>query len=581
MKSNASPLVVIHFFDWFLEEAWKEDEFVDQFNWEVIGHLENERESEDFYFKQFQYIKSLGIDAIAWEYHIQTGKRLEDSGRKFNYPTKNAITALRKSGLKIAPFYDHELTYQAKTRDQADRRAEISNQNEIKPNDQTINEIDEALSLFYKNIPKELCAFDKDGRGVIFIFGYGFDDSDGDPSLWRKFSQRLIESVSKSIKNPMINWSCKESYFQQHLFMHHRENFSPFQFVLDTPQSQFSNNCVTWNFGFDNFGVSLRDQVKRVIKKDERYIQQMAWLAIACNPKIVFIYSWNEPFEDSMLMPTVRKGQSNARCAKSLINSLGNNEGRFSLPSTLLIVDDLDEYWMSKRGDWHFEIERQLIFYPLRRYIPQADVKTVAEISPEILDKYEMIVDISVYKNIIFCDLIKENIKNGKKILLFDPVSGYVEYDVIGMFGLKGLQLNINANIYSGDTSLFARDDINDLIINNKSFCKLSVDFQNKKIPIVVKTQNSILINSYNLSEEILKIAFENLYSHQMNTTILYGEGMESHRLELDFNDDFVVEHKFNRPAVIGEFECEEMYEMRILPKGMDEKYYKTIFGIL
>ena len=267
--------------------------------------------------------------------------------------------------------------------------------------------------------------------------------------------------------------------------------------------------------------------------------------------------------------------------AKSLIDALKNNKGDNNLPKALLIIDDLDEYWINRRGDWHFEIERQLIFYPMRRYIPQADVRTIAEISSEILDKYEMIVDISVYKNKSFCDLIKENIINGKKILAFDPMSGYVEYDIIGIFGLKGSQFNINGNIPSGNISLFARDDINDLIINNNSNCKLSIELNSRQVPIVIKTKNSILINSYDLNEKTLKIAFENFYGYKMNTTILYGEGMESHRIEFELDGELLVEYKFNRPAVIGEFECKAIHEMRILPKGIDEKYYKQIFGIL
>lgn len=99
--------VFVHFFDWFHEKTWQEDNFADKLDWSAIGVNGYDRSSEVFYFKQFKYIKSLGIDAVAWEYHPR-------SNQPATYPTVAAIRALKRSGLKIAPFYDLEIAFKLK-----------------------------------------------------------------------------------------------------------------------------------------------------------------------------------------------------------------------------------------------------------------------------------------------------------------------------------------------------------------------------------------------------------------------------------------------------------------------------------
>ena len=72
-KSSKYVPVFCQFFDWFNEKTWIEEEFVDPFLWEEIGIYDEDRSTEEFYRKQFEYIKKIGIDALAWEFHPRLG----------------------------------------------------------------------------------------------------------------------------------------------------------------------------------------------------------------------------------------------------------------------------------------------------------------------------------------------------------------------------------------------------------------------------------------------------------------------------------------------------------------------------
>ncbi len=121
--------VFVHFFDWFQEKTWLEDQFADRLDWAAIGVTGSDRSSEEFYLKQFNYIRSLGIDALAWEYHPRRGTVA-------TYPTAAALRALKKSGLKIAPFYDLEIAF--KLQSNSEMIGTLSNTDAIKANPATV-----------------------------------------------------------------------------------------------------------------------------------------------------------------------------------------------------------------------------------------------------------------------------------------------------------------------------------------------------------------------------------------------------------------------------------------------------------
>ena len=333
--------IFVHFFDWFHEKTWQEDRIADKLDWQAIGVNGPGRSSEKFYFKQFEYIKSIGIDALAWEYHPRRGMHA-------TYPSPAAIRALKRSGLKIAPFYYLEIAFKFKRNGKM--IGTLSNPDAIQANSETVVFMTGQLKEFFAHVPNSLLATDKKGRQVNFDFGYGFDDRNLNPAAWSSFADRLVASVGGLSKgDPVFYWTAKNSVFEEHLFLHHRDHFVPFQFVLDTPQSQFGYDSVTWNFGFDNQLVLAQDGLQRVVRLDPRYVQEMGWLSKAADPSLVFIYGWDVPFEGSLLLPTKHWGDTKARLAEEYIRRLRLGSDP-PLPKTLLIVDDLDAYWGGEKG---------------------------------------------------------------------------------------------------------------------------------------------------------------------------------------------------------------------------------------
>ena len=569
--------VFCQFYDWFEEVTWVEDEFVDPILWEEVGITNDDRSSVEFYEKQFSYMKELGIDAISWEYHTNLGKDPL-------YPSENAIQALKNTGMKIAPFFDYEISIKAETQSPEEVIAVLSEEGYIQPNDETVDFIVNCLDDFYAHVPNELLAEDAKGRKVIFVFGYDFNDSEPDVQKYQSFGENLIKRVcmlyGDDSSGPAFYWSCKNSVFLEYLYQHFSDNFIPFQFVLDTPQSQYSHDSVTWNFGFDNLGVFKRDNLQRVIRLDQRYIQEMGWLAGATRPSLVYIYSWNEPFEGSMLIPTNDWGDTKARLAKHMIEQL--NEENEVLEKTLLITDDLSDSY--GKDIWQYKIEEEMLLYSMRRFLPQADVLMAKNVTADILNQYDNIVDISTDKPQKLVDLLTDCF-DSKQIMVFDPKCGYTTNNLAKHFGIVGQQMNLNTEIRILGEDIqeetFVRDDLNDINLFPESDCEnFYLNINDKNYPVVVTNGDDIFVNSYNNEEIILKEAFERFYGFEMNISIMYGEGLASQRLEIEPYTNKVTMNTLSKVSVNGHWEIPSDINWFIMPKEVDESYYDFIFGI-
>lgn len=571
--------VFLHFFDWFKTAEWQEDKFVDPLDWQAIGVHDEDRSSEDFYYKQFEYIKSLGVDAIAWEYHLQ-------DGAPPTYPSPAAISALRRSQLKIAPFYDWEISAKVRNQPSERRLPTLSNPNSIRPDIDTATLAASDIANFFSHVPKDLQASDKRGRTVIFVFGYGFDDANPNPVVWSSFGDSLIQQVAKaSATSPMFYWTNRNSVFEEHLFLHHRDNFSPFHFVLDTPQSQFGHESVTWNFGFDNLGIQKRDGMQRVIRLDPRYVQEMGWLSKATDPALVFIYSWNEPFEGSMLLPTRDWGDNKARLAKTYIRRM-----KFGwdpvLPKTLLIVDDLDDYWVDRKNEWHLVMLRELLLYPMRRFAPQADVRTLAEIEPKLLDQYPYIIDLTTKKSPQVSAWLLERL-SAHRIMVFDPLAASTGSSLTSGFATLGKSPTINREIAleKGKGTLFVRDDVNLASPCQECSVKLSAEVptpgrKTTRVPLVVTKGDDIWVNAYTNNQEVLATAFSSFYHRPMRNSILYGEGYASQRLEIDGQTGKVTRNRLNRYSVNNYWAIPDDIDWYRMPAQVSAENYNFIFGI-
>jgi hypothetical protein len=281
------------------------------------------------------------------------------------------------------------------------------------------------LDSFYSKIPPDLIGRDRNGNVVIFVFGIGFRDVDPDPARWTAFADR-VKSAMTQIVGPAFKfyWSATNHLFQGHLFLKHRAHFAPWHFVLDMPQSQFSCDSVTWNFGFDNLYVRRKYGMLRVARVDPAYVEEPAWLAAAADPSLLFIYGWNEPFESSFLFPTLSRGDMKARLAEHYISILRSGAVP-PLPKVLLIVDDLDEQYHSRRGDWHLQLLRDM--YRMRLFAPQADVATAEEVVDSDLWAYQGVIDATSRKPRRLVDLVNSH-ADRLRLMLFDPLAPIAEH---------------------------------------------------------------------------------------------------------------------------------------------------------
>lgn len=573
---SKEPVVFLQYFDWFEEDSWREDEFVDKLDWHSIGIEGDDRKSEEFYYKQFRYIKSLGVDALAWEYHPRKG------GKHPLYPSEEALRAMKRAGLRVAPFFDMEIAIQV-VKDQ-EFLPTLSSTGMIKPNKETVQLIMSYLELFYELVPKDLWACDAKGRTVVYVYGYDFND-ESEPNEWEEFAGTLVQSLKEVVgEHPVFYWSYKNSSFAEHLFLNHREYFVPFQFVLDTPQGQFGHDSVTWNFGFDNLGVQVRDGLKRVIRLDKRYLKEMGWLAGATNPAAIFVYGWNEPFEGSIIMPTEEWGDTKARLLKFYIDRVKNGNDK-PLKDVLLIVDNLDNYYMQGGNDWHYLIERELLLYSMRRFVPQSDVYMVDELTEELLDQYGSIVDISVDKTTEQREWLLDRMLS-HQILCFDPKAIYDDTTLVDYFMEPLGAWNINSDVQilgsltRKSVDMFARDDIirtNALTTNTHSL--LNVFAWGKENPLVVSNGDDIFVNSYNTVELILKTAFEEFYGIDLQKSIMYGEGYLSQRLEIDSLGAEPIRNRLERYSINQYWDIPEGIQWDVMPQYVDDKFKKFIFG--
>jgi len=211
--------------------------------------------------------------------------------------------------------------------------------------------------------------------------------------------------TSDKIRRPKYYWTTINERFQEHLFLHHSDHFVPFHFVLDTPQSQYGHESVTWNFGFDNLPVQIRDSLQRVVRLDKRYLYEMGWLVGNTDPSAVFIYGWNEPCEGSLLLPTQKWSDTKAKLAQHFIEKLSAPHTP-ALPRTLLIVDDLSRDYTGVADDWHIQVQRSLLHYQMRRFAPQSDVCMSHVVTEELLASYDLIIDLSTFKSAEFEELL-------------------------------------------------------------------------------------------------------------------------------------------------------------------------------
>jgi hypothetical protein len=573
MRTRVNLPIFVHFFDWFRASTWNEAEFVEPMNWEAVGTSLDAYGTTEFFQRQFEYIRRLGIDNIAWQFNGQLG-----AGTTVPPPT--ALQALRNTALRIAPVYDLELTFQARANTK-DPKPEFASAEAISDSVETSDMICNDLASFYRTIPRDLISRDLGGNVVIFAFGIGFNDANPDPVRWTAFVDRL-KSKMTPIVGPAFKfyWSATNHLFQEHLFLKHRAHFAPWHFVLDMPQSQFSRDSVTWNFGFDNLYVRQHYGMQRVVRVDPAYVEEPAWLAAAADPSLLFIYGWNEPFESSFLFPSIHRGDLKARLAKHYISVLQSGSVP-RLPKVLLIVDDLDEQYRSRGGDWHLQLLRDMLLYRMRLFAPQADVAIAEEVTDSGLWSYEGVIDVTSRKTKRLVDLINSH-AHRLRLMLFDPVAPFAAESYRDRFfsNISYHALNCEVSILGSSGSVYIRDDTHGGTVSRT--CKVLLWAQpssGERLPLVIENRNSVFVNSYSNNDEVMATGFAAFYGRPMGRSILYGEGVASRRLEQS-PDGAVTYNRLSRHSVNLRLPMPEDAEWFRLPPDLSDQHFRFVFGL-
>ena len=97
-------------------------------------------------------------------------------------------------------------------------------------------------------------------------------------------------------------------------------------------------------------------------------------------------------------------------------------------------------------------------------------------------------------------------------------------------------------------------------------------------VPLVVTRGDDVWVNAYDADERVLTPAFEAFYQRPMNTSILYGEGLASQRLEVDPVTQNVTYNRLRRYSVNGHWAIPETVNWMHMPPELGEEHRQFIF---
>ena len=528
----ARPVSAVHFFDWWSRNYLPTEFFTHGLSWERVGLTREEVGSSAYYDVNFDLIRDLGVDGVFWEWYF-TGKSLD--------PTSEVLDSLRRHDLKIGLFYDWEVLHSG-------GQAVLSDRAYITADEAGVSKIADEVIAFYQEIPEDLWLYDAHGRLPVIVYAYGFPEVLDDTEAWTWFFTELAGRVETALEVDVIfDWSAL-SRVQALAFERWPDDYAPFNFVVDTPQWQFGHHVVTWNYIFDNRGVAARDGLLRVVRDDNRYLQETAWLAAHTVPSLVFIYSWNEFWEGSHLFPDDTYEWRRYELAQAQLAELAETRAD-DLPRAVIIGDAADAYPHGTNG--LFESQRLLLRHLLRRYVPQADFITPAQATADALAGYDLVVSLTtdravdpllaelaesvqlVYWNAT--DLSTELAQRFAQVAEEERPTGQVQ-----LLGDDGQPTDETINV-SHDVWLATPAAGADIA--------LAFEFEDQSYPLVVQAGNDHWINVYGPTEAAMVAAFETVYGRELELAITFALGHRTQRLEI-YPDGRVVQNTFSAPAV-------------------------------
>ena len=530
-----TPTSAVHFFDWWRDANLPSEFFTHGLNWERIGIHPSQIGTPAYYDANFRLIRDLGVDGVFWEWY--EGANLK--------PTTTVINSLRRHGLKIGLFYDWELLH-------AGGQAVLSDRAYIAANETSLSKIVDETIAFYLDIPRDLWLTDAEGRLPVAVYAYGFPQRMTDIASWTWFFTELPRRVEAALSADVIfDWSVAylpPSQVQEFAFERWPETYAPFNFVVDLPQSQFGHHIVTWNYIFDNRGVAARDGLPRVIRDDNRYLQETDWLARHTQPSLIFIYSWNEFWEGSHLFPDDTYEWRRYNLAQAQLKALRSSVVD-DLPRTVVITDSAVAFPDGTNG--LLENQRTLVRHFLRRYVPQADLITANQVTMATLEKTDMIVSLTTDRRV---DALFQQLPARIQIVYWNANDLTTEFarrfvqEVDAERPLGRFEVQDSKDQATGH-SMFAEGDVWLVTPNPNAIANLYFDVNGTSYPLIIKSDNDQWINIYGPTEIALQTAFETVYGRALEPAITFALGGNIQRLEV-YPDGRVIQNTFSAPSV-------------------------------
>ncbi|MCY4114193.1 MAG: hypothetical protein OXG33_09700, partial [Chloroflexi bacterium] len=500
-----------------------------------IGVTAAQVESSAYYDANFRLIRDLGVDGVFWEW----------ADREDLTPEPVALDSLRRHDLKIGLFYDWELLH-------VGGQPVLSDRAYIAADEASLRKISDEVIAFYQRIPEDLWLYDAHGRLPVIVYAFGFPEALDDVDAWTWFFTELAGRVETALEVDVIfDWSVTylpPSQVQELAFERWPDDYAPFNFVVDVPQSQFGHHVVTWNYIFDNLGVALNHGLPRVVRDDIRYLQETAWLAAHTSPSLVFIYSWNEFWEGSHLFPDDTYEWRRYELAQAQLAELAETRAD-DLPRAVIIGDPADAYPLGTND--LFESQRLLLRHFLRRYVPQAHFITPDRATADTLAGYDLVVSLTTDRDI---DPLLDEMSESVQIVYLNAT------DLTTDFARRFVQTAAAMQPYGRfeildragqpiSDSVLAKGDVWRVTPAAGAGVALTFDEDGQPYPLVVRAGNDHWINVYNPTDAALAAVFETVYGRPLEPAITFGLGGRTQRLEI-YPDGRVFQNTFSAPAV-------------------------------
>jgi hypothetical protein len=394
---TSSTLYTTHFFDWYRVTPQQPYEAIQKVftfrpDWESVGLSPNEvGVSQRYYSVQFRMIQRAGFDGIHYEWFG-------------TQPSSECIAALEETRTRVAMFYDMEIRFNGRPLF-------------IKPTDVFAKEVLDDVGSFYDRVPKNLWLHEADGSIPLIFYGYQFDQSYRDVSLWHDFYRKLLDGLREKLGAPVrIYWTDCGALCQTYAFQHFPE-ISSYSFSWWGGQRQIGARSVTFVVHYDDRGAVVGGRTARTMSYDSRFLEEHLQLARLTKPRLIFNYGWNEYFEGEHIFPDTTWGDWRLRTMSAIVSNLRTATPK-PLTPVIVLADDLYAGDIARQGSRDAE---QALLGAFRYLFPQAETRLGADVEPP-LDRTTVIIAMGRNRTEQQEKRLLSLAQNGKaKVVFYEP----------------------------------------------------------------------------------------------------------------------------------------------------------------